>query len=115
MATVMNKTKVLCVEEKFKLTRQIHNGKKKADVYPEFGPVISTIQTIWENRTKTVSAFAENGSRIKRFGKPERNDVKEALFKSFKEQRSGTVTIRRPFPVIFFFLIFNFKLRYFLT
>jgi hypothetical protein len=40
------KKKVLSVEENFKVTRQIHNGKKKADVFPEFCLVNSTIQTI---------------------------------------------------------------------
>ena len=59
MATVMNKTKVLSVAEKCKVTGQIYNGRKKAYVYPEFGLVISTIQTIRENRTKIVSAFAQ--------------------------------------------------------
>ena len=91
MATVMNKTKVLSVEEKFKVTRQIYKGKEKADVYLEFCLVIPTIQTILENRTKTVSAFAENGSRIKGFGKPERTDAREALFKLFKLNRGVTM------------------------
>jgi hypothetical protein len=101
----MNKTKVLSVEEKCKVIRQTYNGKKKkADVYPEVGVVISTIHIIWENRTKFVSAFAENGSRIQRFGKPERTDVKEALFNLFKEQRSDNVTIIGPFPMIIFVL-----------
>jgi hypothetical protein len=31
--------------------------KKKADVCPEFGLVNSTIQTIWKNRTRIISAF----------------------------------------------------------
>ena len=52
-------------------------------MYPEFGLVNSTIQTIWENRTKLFSAFAGIASRIKRFGKPEQTDVKQALFNLF--------------------------------
>jgi len=101
MATVMNKTKVLSVEETFKVTRETQDGKRKAGVYPEFSLVISTIQTIWENRTKIVSVFAENGSRIKRFGKPERTDVTKALFKLFKEERSDNATISGHFPITF--------------
>ena len=55
MATVMNKRKVLSVEEKVKVTRQIYNWggeKKKADVCRDFGLVNFTIQTIWENRNR---------------------------------------------------------------
>jgi hypothetical protein len=37
----------------------------------EFGLVNSTIQTIWKNRIKTISAFEQNGSKIKRLQKPE--------------------------------------------
>jgi transposase-like protein len=66
MVTIMNKRKVLSVEEKFKVIREIENGKKKADVCREFGLINSTTQTIWKNRTKIISAFAQNGSRIKR-------------------------------------------------
>ena len=54
--------------------------KKEADLYGEFGLVNSTIQKICKNRTKIISAFKQNGSRIKRFRKPERSDVSEALF-----------------------------------
>ena len=73
-------------------------------MYTEYGLVNSTIQTIWENRTKLVSAFAGKRSRIKGFGKPGRTDVKEALFNLFKEQKSDNVTISRPFPMIIFVL-----------
>jgi hypothetical protein len=51
--------------------REIENGKKKADVCREFGPVNSTMQTIWKRRTKIINAFEWNGSRIKRFQKRE--------------------------------------------
>jgi hypothetical protein len=75
MATVTNKRKVLNVEEKVKLVRGIESGKKKADVFREFGLVNSTGQTIWKNKDKIVSAFEQNGSRIKRLQMPERIDV----------------------------------------
>jgi len=57
----------------------------------EFGLVNSTTQTIWKNRTKIISVFDENGSRTKRFRKPERSDVNEAFHKSFKSQRHDSV------------------------
>jgi hypothetical protein len=40
-----------------------------------FGLVNSTIQTIWKSRTKIISAFEQNGTKIKRFRKPDRSDV----------------------------------------
>jgi transposase-like protein len=46
MATITNKRKVLSDREKFKVIREIANGKKKADVCREFGLVNSTIQMI---------------------------------------------------------------------
>ena len=54
MATVTNKRTVLSVEGEVKLRGQIEDGKKKADVCPEFGLVNSTIQTTWKNRTKLL-------------------------------------------------------------
>jgi transposase-like protein len=62
----MNKRKALSVEEKVKVIREIENGKKNTDVCREFGLINSTTQTIWKNRTKIISAFEQNGSRIKR-------------------------------------------------
>jgi hypothetical protein len=53
--------------------------KKEAGVCRERSIVNSTIQTIWKNRTKIISAFEQNASRIQRFRKPERSD--EALLK----------------------------------
>jgi transposase-like protein len=57
MAEVAKKRKVLSMEDKVNMIKQIESGKKKADVYREFGLVNSTIQTIWRNRDKIVSAF----------------------------------------------------------
>jgi hypothetical protein len=58
-------------------------AKKKNDVCREFSVLNPTIQMIWENRTKIISAFELNVSRIKRFRKPERSDVSEMLLKCF--------------------------------
>jgi hypothetical protein len=65
VAAVTNRMKVLSVEGKVKVIRQIENGKKEADVYREFSLVNSTIQTIRRNRTIVINAFEQNGSRIK--------------------------------------------------
>jgi hypothetical protein len=65
------KRKVLSIEEKVKVIREIENGRKKADVCHEFGFLNSTVQTIWKNKTKLIDAFEQNGSRIKCFRMPE--------------------------------------------
>jgi len=73
----------LRVEGKDKVTRHIEDGKNKADVCREFGLVNSTIQTICKNITKFISAFEQNGSRIKQFRKHEQSDVNEQLLQWF--------------------------------
>jgi transposase-like protein len=94
----------LNVEGKVKVIRQIENGKKKADVCREFGLVNSTIRTICKNRTKIISAFDQNGSRVKPLRKPERSDVDEALLKWFKQERSGSAAVGGPLLRITFVL-----------
>lgn len=59
----------------------------------KYGLVNSTIQRIWENRTKIMCVSENSGSRIKRFGKTERSDVEEALLKRLKHDRSGNVPV----------------------
>jgi len=50
-------------------------------MYREFSLANSTIQTIKKSRTKIINAFEQNGSRLKRFRKPERCVVSEAPLK----------------------------------
>lgn len=94
------KRKVLSIEEKVKVIREIENGRKKADVCRKFGLVNSTVQTIWKNKTKIIDAFEQNGSRIKRLRKPERSDVDEALLKWFKQQRSDNIPVSGPLLMV---------------
>jgi len=59
---------VLSVEGKFEVIWEIEKGTKYiADVCLGFGLVNSTIQKICKNRTKIISEFEQNGSRVKRF------------------------------------------------
>jgi hypothetical protein len=51
----------------------------------EFGLINSMIEMIWKNRTQIISGCEQNGSRRKRFRKPERSDVDVALLKWFKQ------------------------------
>ena len=48
----------------------------------------SAIQKSWENTTRIISAFQQNGSKLKRFLKPEQSEVHEGCFKWFKQERS---------------------------
>jgi hypothetical protein len=67
MATVTNKRRILDTEEKVKLSLEIENGVKKADVCQEFGLVNSKMNTILKNRIKVISAFEQNRLHIKCF------------------------------------------------
>jgi hypothetical protein len=60
----VNKRKVLRVKEIVEVIQEIENVIKKADVWQEFDFVNYTIQMIWKNRTKIISAFKQNRSRI---------------------------------------------------
>ena len=77
--------------------------KKTADVYREFVLVNSTVQRICKNRTKVISAFERNGSRIKRFRKPERSDVDEAMLQWYNQERSDNVPVSYPLLMVTFF------------
>jgi len=57
----------------------------------EFGLANSAILTISKNGTKIISAFEQNGWRVMRIGKPERNDVSVALLKWVKRERIDSV------------------------
>jgi hypothetical protein len=64
-----------------------------SDVCWKFGVVNFTIQTLWKNKTEIIGAFEQVGSRIKRFRKPERSDVDEALLKWLQQQRGDAGTL----------------------
>jgi hypothetical protein len=54
-------------EKKKKKKKEKKRKEKKADLCQGFGLVNSTIQMIWKNRTKIISVFERNRSRIKNF------------------------------------------------
>lgn len=62
-------------------------------MYQKYSLVNSTIQKIWENGNKIICVSENSGSRIKRFGMPERSDVEEAPLKRFKHDRSDNVPV----------------------
>jgi hypothetical protein len=50
MVTGTNKGKVLSITQTVELMQEIENGKKKADVFGEFGLINCTIKKIWKHR-----------------------------------------------------------------
>jgi hypothetical protein len=70
--------------------------KKKADTCRLFGLANCTIQRIWKNGIRGISAFEQNGERIKRSRKSERSDVNEALLNLSKRQTRDNVPVSRP-------------------
>jgi hypothetical protein len=59
MATFTQKNS-LSIEEKYALFTEIENAKKNTGVRWKYGLANSTIQTIWKNRSKIISAFEQN-------------------------------------------------------
>jgi len=64
------------------------------------GNFVSEIQRygIWKNKTKIISAFQQNGSRLKRFLKLEQIEVRQGFFQWFQQQRSDNVQIISVIP-----------------
>lgn len=93
--TVTNRRTVWSVEGTVTVIRQTESGIKMADGCWEFGLVNCAIQTVRQNGSKIISAFEQNGSRVKGFWKPERSDVDETLLKWFKQQISDTSVLYR--------------------
>ena len=87
------------------------NNKCKNASWPAPGILNSTIQTIWNKRSKIIIECEQKGTRIKRFWKHETSDVVEALVKWLKEDTSDNVPMNGPLLLATFVLInFNFKL-----
>jgi hypothetical protein len=80
----------------------------------EFGLVNSTVQTVWYNENKIIGALEQNGSRIKRFRKPERRDLNEVLLSWFKQKEvtkyQGAISF---LPSFSFYRDFKFYFMYF--
>jgi hypothetical protein len=72
MAEVAIRRKVLSVEDEVNVIKQIESGKKKADMCWKFGLVNSTIQTIWKNRDKIVSAYEKTDHKLNDYGSQNR-------------------------------------------
>jgi hypothetical protein len=52
------------------------------------------VKCVWKTESKVLVCVEENGARIKRFRKPERSDVIEALLKLTKLQTRDNVPVR---------------------
>jgi len=94
----------------------IRKQKKKVYKGSEFGLINSMIQTIWKNRTKIISAFEWNGSRIKRFQMPEKVASIRHQLSGVSKRQVTHIPVGGPLlMIILFSLNFNFKLNVLLT
>jgi hypothetical protein len=53
-----------------------------------------------------IAVFEQNGSRMRRFRKPEGSDVDEALLKLLKQKESDNVTMSGLLPMLIFGLFY---------
>ena len=83
----------MSVERKVKAIRQMENWKKKSFVRDLVSQILQSKRF---GRTELKLLVRLNGSRIKRFRKPERSDVDEALLKWFEQERSDGVAVSSP-------------------
>jgi hypothetical protein len=90
MATVANSGKVLSVETKFNMMREIENGKKKNSLLSGICSRKLYDPNDLKNRTEVICAFEQNGSRIKRSRKPERSDVMRHCFSGLSQREMTT-------------------------
>jgi len=70
----------------------------------EFGFVNSITKKILENRAEIISAFEQNGSKIKGFQNPEQREFDESLLKWFKQQSSDDIPVSGLLLLIIFVL-----------
>jgi hypothetical protein len=88
----------------------------KSYVRREFGPLNSTIQTIWKNKTKIISAFERDGTKRKAVLKVRTKGRYEALLKRCKQQKvSLPVSCSVLMVTSVSFLNVGFKLMYILA
>jgi len=86
----------LRVDEKVALIRAIENGEKRSDVGKRFGFSQSTIATIWKCKAKLLRAETEGGRSRKRIRKPKFENLDQAVFAWYCQQRSNNVPISGP-------------------
>ena len=96
MATVTNKRKVLGVEIKFNMRRELENGKKTNSLLLAICSRKLYDPNDLNNRTEVISAFEQNRSRIKRFRKPERSDVTRHCFSGLSKREMTMCRLANP-------------------
>lgn len=92
----MGKRKVLSVEEKIEILRQLENGVKNVEICRKYDLSSSTVSTLLKNKEKLQKAHNEQKSDCKRLKKCVKEEVDEALIKWFRCQRSANFAISGP-------------------
>lgn len=92
------KRKQFTLEDKVKIINEVNAGKKKIDVAKEFDIHRSTLNTIWNDRTKIQGKLHDKtmGPLRKKMRPALYEDVEKALFIWFQDVRSRNIPISGP-------------------
>lgn len=92
----MPKRKAFSIEEKLDIVRKIECGAKIKDVSDELGLALTTVSTIWSQRTKIVAASQCESRERKKLRGATFNDLDSALLKWFTQARCDNVPVSGP-------------------
>lgn len=92
----MSKRKVLSVDEKINILRELEDGSKNVEICKKYNLSSSTVSTLLKNKEKLISAFDDRKNDCKRLKKCSKEDLDEALLKWMKVQRSADFPVNGP-------------------
>lgn len=96
METSKKRRLVFTLDDKVNIVRELENGKTQSDVCKERKLTKSTVSTIWKNREQLIAAYEKQNGKIKKIRKSACDDVDQALYKWFVQQRENNVPISGP-------------------
>lgn len=94
------KRKILSVNDKIKIIRELENGQSNSAVCKTHGLSASTVSTIWKNRDKLRTAFEQNKPQVKKIRLCEKDDLDKALIAWFKVKMSETIPVPINGPIL---------------
>ncbi|XP_018335632.2 uncharacterized protein LOC108744392 isoform X1 [Agrilus planipennis] len=84
-------------EEKLKVIREIEKGKKQSQICRERNMPSSTVSSLWKNRKILFKAIKRKNINSKKNRKPVYDDVDEALYKWYVEQKAKGIIVTSRF------------------
>jgi len=73
----MSKRKVLSVDEKVKILRELNDGVKNVEICKRYGLSSSTVSTLLKNQSKLMDAYDQNKTDCKQLKKCSKEDLDE--------------------------------------